>query len=74
MIMVIQPKWEMDEKAKIFRICVWFNPIQPPKAAEAIAMEVSSEGLSVWDVMKRIVIGGNFIIVASRRAVVIGEP
>lgn len=74
MIMVIQPRWEMDEKAKIFRICVWFRPIQPPRAAEAMAMEVSNVGLSEWDVMKRMVIGGNFIIVVSSRAVVIGEP
>lgn len=53
---------------------VSFSPIQPPRVAEAIAMEVSSRGLSVWDVIKRMVIGGNFIIVASRRAVVMGEP
>ena len=60
-MMAIQPRWEIDEKAKIFRICVWFSPIQPPRVAEAIAMEVSSRGLSVWDVIKRIVIGGNYI-------------
>lgn len=64
----------MDEKARIFRICVWFSPIQPPRAAEAMAMVVNSGGLSVWDVMKRMVIGGNFMIVDSNRAVVMGEP
>lgn len=32
----------MDEKARIFRICVWFSPIQPPRAAEAIARVTSS--------------------------------
>lgn len=46
MMMVIQPRCEMDEKARIFRVCVWFNPIQPPRAVEAIAMMVSNVGLS----------------------------
>lgn len=74
MMAAIQPKWEMDEKARIFRTCVWFNPIQPPRAVEAMAMMVSSVGLSEWDVRKRRVIGGNFIIVDSSRAVIRDEP
>lgn len=64
----------MDEKAKIFRIWVWFSPIHPPKAADAIAMVVSNVGLRECDVMNRMVIGGNFIIVDSSRAVVRDEP
>ena len=64
----------MDEKARIFRICVWFSPIQPPKAAEVIAMMVSKVGFNECDVKKRSVIGGNFIIVDRSRAVVRGEP
>lgn len=74
MMAAIQPKWEMDEKARIFRTCVWFNPIQPPRAVEAMAMMVSSVGLSEWDVRKRRVIGGNFIIVDSSRAMIRDEP
>lgn len=58
MIMAIQPKWEIEEKARIFRICVWFRPIQPPKPAEAMAMVVSRVGLREWDVKNRIVVGG----------------
>lgn len=50
MMTVIQPRWEIDEKARIFRICVWFSPIQPPRAAEAIAMVVSRVGFREWDV------------------------
>lgn len=72
--MAIHPRWAMDEKARIFRICVWFNPIQPPKAVEAIAIMVSSVGLSEWEVKERRMIGGNFIIVDSSRAVTIDEP
>lgn len=64
----------MDENAMIFRVCVWFRPIQPPRAVEAMAREVSSVGLREWDVRKRIVIGGNFITVDSSRAVVKDEP
>lgn len=64
----------MDEKARIFRTCVWFNPIQPPRAVDAMAMVVSSVGLSEWEVRKRRVIGGNFIIVDSSRAVIRDEP
>lgn len=74
MMIAIQPKWAMDEKAKIFRIWVWFNPIHPPKAADATAMAVSSVGLRECDVMNRMVMGGNFIIVDSSSAVVRDEP
>lgn len=72
--MAIQPRWEMDEKARIFRSCVWFNPIHPPRAAEAMAMAVSSVGFREWDVRKRIVIGGSFMTVDRSRAVVRVEP
>lgn len=27
---IIQPKWAIDEYARILRSCVWFNPPQPP--------------------------------------------
>ena len=37
-------------------------------------MVTNSDGLREWDVRKRMVIGGNFITVESRRAVVRGEP
>jgi len=42
--MAIQPEWEMDERAKIFWICVWSSPIQPP--AEGMAMVVNGVALS----------------------------
>ena len=74
MITAIQPRCEMDEKARIFRVCVWLSPIQPPNAAEVSAIEVSRVGFSDWDVSRRRVIGGNFISVESRRAVIIGDP
>lgn len=74
MTIVIQPRWEMEEKARIFRICVWLRPIQPPKPAEAIAIMVSRVGLREWEVRNRMVIGGNFIIVDNRRAVVKVDP
>ena len=68
--MVIQPRWEMEEKARIFRICVWFRPIQPPRAADSTAMQVSTVGFNDADVMKSSVIGGNFMAVDSSRPVV----
>lgn len=46
MIIVIHPKWEIDEKARIFRVCVWFSPIQPPRAIDIIDIVVSSVGFS----------------------------
>lgn len=64
----------MDEKARIFRICVWFSPIQPPTAAEVIAMTVSRVGLSEGAVRNKMVIGGSFMIVDRSRAVVMGAP
>lgn len=72
--MAIQPRWEMEEKAIIFRVWVWFRPIQPPRAAERMAMVVSRMGLSDGEVMKRRVIGGNFMAVDRRRPVMRGEP
>lgn len=41
----------MEEKAIIFRVCVWFSPIHPPKATERIAKMVSSVGLSDCEVI-----------------------
>lgn len=64
----------MDEKARIFRVCVWFKPIQPPIRVELIAREVSRVGLSDCDVIRRRVIGGSFIRVESSRAVVRDDP
>lgn len=72
--MAIHPKWEMEEKARIFRTCVWFNPIHPPRAAERTAIQVSRVGFSEFDVIRRRVIGGNFMTVERRRPVVKGDP
>lgn len=44
MMIAIHPIWVIEEKAIIFRICVWFSPIHPPRAAERIAIVVSSVG------------------------------
>lgn len=74
MMITIQPRCEIEEKARIFRICVWFNPIHPPRAAEEMAIKVSRVGLRECEVMSRRVIGGNFITVDSSRAVVRDEP
>lgn len=51
MTIAIQPKWEIDEKARIFRVCVWLSPIHPPTAADRRAMAVSREGFSDWEVI-----------------------
>lgn len=64
----------MEEKARIFRIWVWFRPIQPPRAADAMAIRVRRGGWRELDVSRRMAIGGNFITVDSKRAVVSDEP
>lgn len=74
MMMVIQPMWEMDEKAMIFRVCVWFSPVQPPRAMDIMDMKVSSVEFNEWDVMSRMVVGGSFITVERSRAVVKDDP
>lgn len=48
-MMIIQPRWEMEEKVRVFRVCVWFDPIHPPRAAEAIAMMVSRVGFNLGE-------------------------
>lgn len=73
-MMVIQPRWAIDEKARTFRICVWLSPVRPPMAADAMATVVSRSGFSEGAVKKRRVSGGSFIHVETSRAVVIGEP
>ena len=73
-MMVIQPRWAIDEKARTFRICVWLSPIHPLMAADAMAMFVSRSGFSERAVKKRIVMGGSVINVERSRAVVMGEP
>lgn len=72
--MAIHPRWEIDEKARIFRVCVWFSPIHPPRAAERRAMMVSRVGFSDCEVIKNNVIGGNFIAVDRRRPVIREVP
>lgn len=74
MMIAIHPRWEIEEKAMIFRVCVWFNPIHPPKAAERIAIVVSSVGFNEWEIINNRVIGGNFMAVDSKRPVIRDDP
>lgn len=74
MMIVIHPMWEMDEKARIFRVCVWLSPIQPPRAMDVIDRAVSSVGFNECDVSRRMEIGGSFISVDRSRAVVRDDP
>lgn len=73
-MIAIQPKCEMEEKAIILRICVWFRPIHPPRATDRIAMMVSIVGLSEWEVMNSRAIGGSFMTVDRISPVVRGAP
>lgn len=41
--MVIHPMWAIDEYAKIFRSCVWFNPPHPPKRVEVMLRIISKD-------------------------------
>lgn len=41
----------MEEKARIFRICVWLRPIHPPRAADRMAKVVRRVGFSEDEVM-----------------------
>lgn len=49
--MAIQPRCEIEENAKIFRICVWLSPIHPPMAVDKMAMHTSGVWFSDGDVM-----------------------
>lgn len=48
MINIIHPRCAMEEYAKIFRSCVWFNPPHPPTSVEARANTTSI----VWSVLE----------------------
>lgn len=40
-ISIIQPICVIDEYAKIFRVCVWFSPPQPPTRIDSMPIRVS---------------------------------
>lgn len=44
-IKIIQPRWAMDEYARIFRSWVWFRPPQPPISVDNTPRMTSSVGL-----------------------------
>lgn len=46
-IIIIHPRWAMEEYARIFRSWVWFSPPQPPAITEVSPKAVSSSGLVV---------------------------
>lgn len=64
----------MDEKARIFRVCVWFNPIHPPRAADRMAMVIRGVGFSDCEVIKNSAIGGSFMAVDRSRPVIKEQP
>lgn len=74
MMIAIHPRWEMDEKARTFRTCVWFSPIHPPRAVERMAMVVRRAGFREGEVIKRSVMGGSFMAVDRMSPVVRGDP
>lgn len=74
MMIVIQPRCEIEENARIFRICVWLSPIHPPTATDRTAMSANNVWFRDEDVMKNSVMGGNFITVDRRRPVIRGDP
>lgn len=43
---IIQPKWAIDEYAKIFRNCVWLRPPQPPTIIDRMPNRVSKCGFN----------------------------
>lgn len=73
-MIAIQPRCEMDEKAKILRIWVWLRPAHPPKAVDKMARVVRSVGFNECEVRKSRVIGGSFMTVESRSPVVREVP
>lgn len=44
-IRVIQPRWAMEEYARIFRSWVWFSPPQPPIKVDVRPSMIRSVGL-----------------------------
>lgn len=41
---IIQPRWAIDEYARILRSCVWFSPPQPPMRVDAMPRIIRSVG------------------------------
>ena len=56
----IQPMWEIDENARIFRSCVWFNPPHPPMAIDSRAISRVILELIELFICSRIDIGASF--------------
>lgn len=47
---IIQPRWAIDEYARIFRSCVWLRPPQPPISVEVSPRKIRRFGLAgcIW--------------------------
>lgn len=73
-IVVIHPRWAIDEKAIIFRNCVWFNPPHPPRKVDVNPSNNSSSVFRCWDVIIRMVSGASFCQVVSSSAVIVVDP
>lgn len=73
MMIVIYFRWEMDEKVRIFWICVWFSFIYFFRVVERMVMVVRRVGFREGEVMKRSVMGGSFMVVDRMSLVVRGD-
>lgn len=72
-IRVIQPKWAIEEYARIFRSCVWFRPPQPPIRVDETPKIIKRVGLLGWSWRNRAK-GASFCHVDKIRPVVKSRP
>lgn len=69
-----QPMCEIEEKAMIFRVWVWFSPVHPPIMVESAAIVSSRAVLMVLWSMYSSASGASFCHVEINMAVVKGVP
>lgn len=70
---IIQPRWAIEEYARIFRSCVWFSPPQPPISVEVSPRKIMRFGLAGC-ICSRRANGASFCHVDIRRPVVRLSP
>lgn len=73
-IVTIHPRWAIDEKAIIFRSCVWFSPPQPPTREDKSPKATRILGFRLGETWRIRDIGASFCQVERMRPVVRSEP
>lgn len=73
-IVVIHPRWAIEDDAMIFRSWVWFSPYHPPVRADVSPSANINGVFRDWEVITSRDSGANFCQVVKIKAVIVVVP